>query len=463
MQKTILLNIPGPLTIRNYLLIPDGVFEILKKEGFKIVLVVPEPAYESVSKDFGGGDVFVESVVVNHKKNFVQRVFTFVTYYLNFTDVARLFARLGVRIDIPVAGGRPHLYYVKVFINSTLGKSKWVREWLTPRLDNLVYRERPYRFLFEKYKPDFVFLPDILSLQSVNLIREAKRQGIKTMGMPGSWDHFPKRFEPLHVDKLLVWNEAIKEEAIEYQNYKDENTTVVGVPQYDLFAKSELFMTRDEFVNKYGLDKDKKIIFFSSSTKYAPDDGDVVDILLKAVKSGEIKHDSQLFVRPYPGVAPEHKKFDKFNDEELVYINWIKEKKVFGHSGFAWYPTLDDIVSFMNMLKHSDVIISTYSTVSVEASAFDKPIININFDGYKDRPFETSVKRFKHFTHFNHVSSTNGVHHAQDKGDLIETVNKFLANPKANSENVAKLCEKMCWKIDGGTSKRIADRIISSV
>jgi len=63
--------------------------------------------------------------------------------------------------------------------------------------------------LFNKYKPDLVFLPDVHSIQDVTVLREAKRQKIKTIGMPGSWDHFPKRFEPLRVDKLMVWNEVI--------------------------------------------------------------------------------------------------------------------------------------------------------------------------------------------------------------------------------------------------------------
>lgn len=459
-MKTIFIGIFSPNQVRNFLLSPKGVFALLKKNGLKIVLLVPHTACEQIKKDFGADNIFIEPIVVDWKRNFLQNLYYFISSYMNFTEGARLFAWLGVRIDVPVADKKRYLYPLKVFIAETIGRSGWIRTNLMLKLDNLFYRQRPHKEIFDKYNPDIIFVLDVLSVPGASLIREAKRQNIKTIGMPASWDHLPKRFEPLHVDKLLVWNEALKKEAIELQNYKEENIHVVGVPQYDIFAQKEFLWSRQEFMKKFDFDPDKKTIFFSSSSVYAPDDGDIAEILIEAMKENKFSYPVQIFIRPYPGIAIDHEKFDRFEGQKSVYLDWIEQKKIFGHSGFAWYPKFDSMVHFVNLLCHCDIIISTYSSISVEASAFLKPIININFDGSKERSFNQSVKRFKHLSHFKHVLETNGVRQIEDKNDLLKTIDDFFKNPDLNKENVIKLRDKMCWKIDGQSSQRIADRLL---
>jgi hypothetical protein len=435
----------------------------LKKSGLKIVIFVPEQAYEDVKRDFENNNIVVEAVHVNWKRNLFQRIYYFISTYLIFTEGSKLFASKGIRLDIPVAGGRKYTYYLKLVIAGTLGKSNVVKNYIMPKFDSFVYRERPYKNLFNKYKPDLVFLPDVHSIQDVTVLREAKRQKIKTIGMPGSWDHFPKRFEPLRVDKLMVWNEVIKKEAIELQNYDSKNVFITGAPYYDIFTKNEFLLSREDFFNKFNLNQNKKLIFYSSGSKYAPDDGDVVDIILKSIKENKFNKSAQIFLRPYPGVKFDHDKFDKFNNEDLIYVDWIKPKKIFGHSGHSWYPTIDSIFHFYNTLYHSDIIVNTYSSVSVEASALLKPIININFDGYKNRPFEQSIKRFRQLSHYKNVMDTEGVKNVSNAVDLINTLNNFINDPSCNYVNTKELCDKMCWKVDGKSSERIANHILNFI
>jgi CDP-glycerol glycerophosphotransferase (TagB/SpsB family) len=298
-------------------------------------------------------------------------------------------------------------------------------------------------------------------MQDITLLREARRHGVKTVGMPGSWDHFPKRFEPLKLDTLLVWNETVKKEGIELQGYDEKNIAITGVPHYDIFAREDLLESRKSFCKKHGFDPAKKILFFASDSRYAPNDGDIVSIMLEAIKNKQFYRDAQILVRPYPGISSEHEKFDQFNNEPLVYVDWIEPIKLFGHSGFGWYPKFEEIVYFMNCLYHADVIVNTYSSVSVEGSAFLKPIININFDGYDTKPFEKSVKRFGRQTHSRHVLDTGGAIQAENAEALINIINAFLKNPETNEDNVITLRDKMCWRVDGESSKRIADHIIT--
>ncbi len=461
-MKTIFISLSSPTILRNFFLVPDGVFDKLKNSKIKIVLLAQSAACGQISKKFSGGNIFIEPIKLQWKMTIPQRIYNFFSTYLIFTGSLRLFSSLGVRNDIPAAGGRlgQLMYPLKAAVSRTLGKSLWIKKILMPKIDGLVYRSRPFKHIFEKHKPDLVFIPDVIGLQGIGILREAKRQKIKTLGMCGSWDHFAKKYEPLKVDRLLVWNEVLKKEAVELHNYNENNVFAVGVPQYDLFARKNLLMERKEFFDKFNLDMEKALIFFASEAKHSPDDGDIVEMMLNFMKENKFLSGAQIFLRPYPGVKFDHQKFDKFNGASNLYINWIELDKSFGMASHPWIPTLDRMIDFMNIIYHSDIIINTYSSISVEASAFLKPIININFDGYKKRPFNKSVKRFELLSHYKHVSETGGVRMAGNEKDLLDAINEFLSNPKSNLENTVRLRDKMCFKIDGKSSERIADHIL---
>lgn len=464
MNKTIFISISTPILIRNFLLMPNGLFDILKKQkDARIVLLVVDSAADVVRKDFVGANIVIESVKVKWRRSLLQKTGVFFNSYLNLTPLAWLEATMGVRIDEKaLKKKKKYPLFLKKFIANTFGKSKWIRIKLAPKIDNFIFSERPYKDLFDKYKPTVVFVPDIFGPQGLNILREARRQGVKSLGMTASWDHFPKRFEARKPDILLVWNEVLKKEAMELQDY-EENIFVVGVPQYDLFVQKEHLLPREKFFKNINLDPDKKLISFFSSSKRAPDDGDIVDIILKWIKKRKFSCDAQMYIRPYPGISSDHEKFDRFGKDNLIYTDWIEKRRLFGDSAHAWYPLFEGMIFFMNVLYHSDVIISTYSSISVEASAFLKPAININFDGYKQRPFEQSIKRSKYKSHFMHVLETNGVRQAENQQELFDLIEEFLKNPDANKENLAKLRDKMCWRIDGKASERIANKILEYI
>ncbi len=463
-HQTLFMTVFAPQIVKNFLLFPDGVLAQLKKHGMRIVLLVPTVSYEKMKEDFEDEHVHIEPVAVTWKhKNIFETIYFFFATHLIFTEGGRLFASMGVRLDKPVAGGKRFLYPLKIFIANTLGKSRFVKHKLFPWLDGLVHRERPYRELFETYRPDAVFLTDILNKPDVAVLREAKRQEIRAIGMPTSWDHFPKRFEPLQVDSLLVWAEPFKEEAVALHGYAPKHVSMTGIPQYDIFSKREYLVDRETFCKGIGLDPQKKLIAFFGGSSYAPDDGDIVDILVKGIKDGSLPKDAQLLIRPYPAAFGEEKKFEIYRNESFVYLDETPIQKVFPQKGNRWYPTIASAIHLMNLLYHADVIINTYSSVSVEASVFLKSAININFDGYQKRPFKESIKRFKHLSHYHHVFKTGGVLQAESSYDLIRFVNELLNNPTKNQASVEKLRDTMCWKVDGKASERIVQAILATM
>lgn len=462
-SKILFFSIPSPIMMRNYILAPNSVLSYLKNTGMKIVILVPESAYEQVRKDFEKENVVVESIQVDWKKKPLERFYAFIATYLVFTEMQRLLAKYGTRPDIPAAGGFSFLYPIKWLIANTLGKWRWFKNDVMARLDPLVYRARPHKAVFEKYNPDLIFLPHYHCIQDTLLIREAKRQGVQTIGMPGSWDSFVKRYEPQKLDTLLVWNEPVRGEAVKLQGYREENVKITGAPYYDLFTRKDLLLSREAFCKHAHFDPKKKIVFFGSRSKYTPNDPDIISIILDAQKTHGLADEVQVYIRPYPGVPYDHEKFDQFNDVSGVYVDWIETRKLFGHSGFAWYPTVDEVVHFMNCLYHADIVINTYSSISIEAGVFLKPIININFDGYAEKPYGRSVRRFQELSHFIHVNKTRGIIPVNNREELIHTINLFLKNPGMNRVNTEAMRERMCYKTDGKASERIAHHILEKL
>jgi hypothetical protein len=457
--KTVFVVISSGIILRNFLAFPGCFMDHIQGKA-RVVLLVPPDALSHVRSVYQRDLVTVEPVDYLYQLSLLQRLYNFVVSHLNFTDGARLFAFYGVRIDIARSFQNRALYPIKLLISKTLGRFSFFRNAVPRVLDRFLFKERIGKRVFDLYNPDLLFSTNVHHRLDVDLIREARRRDVKTIGMVGSWDHFPKRYEPIRVDALLAWNEPTRQEAITLQGYSYEDIILTGVPYYDIFTNSSLLTSREDFLAEQGLVPERKLIFFASGTVYAPDDEEVVARLIKGIRDDEYLSPVQMHIRPYPGVDEDFERFKRFGDESHVVIDKVIAKK-----GFAdpWIPEIEDIKYFANLLYHSDIVINTVSSTAIEASAFLKPIINIGFDGRHLRPYGESLRRFKQMTHYRHVYETQGTILVEHEKDLIPTVNRFLKDPAYNRENIIRLRDKMCWRIDGNSSARVVSAVLSSL
>ena len=118
---------------------------------------------------------------------------------------------------------------------------------------------------------------------------------------------------------------------------------------------------------------------------------------------------------------------------------------------------------FINELRdtlfHSDVVINTCSSISLDATAMNKPVINIGFD-LEQKEYLFSIKRYYDFNHFKPVVETGATKLALCFNELIHFILRYLNNPELENEERAQLRHNMCYKVDGQSSKRIADTFI---
>ena len=80
--------------------------------------------------------------------------------------------------------------------------------------------------------PQGIVVNGLAILSEVPLLRTAKRRGIRTVAVDPSWDNFTNKLIPVRqVDRLVVWNDIMKSQAIELHGYRDDMIRVAGAPQ----------------------------------------------------------------------------------------------------------------------------------------------------------------------------------------------------------------------------------------
>ena len=87
-------------------------------------------------------------------------------------------------------------------------------------------------------------------------------------------------------------------------------------------------------------------------------------------------------------------------------------------------------------LYYSDVTINTASTMSLDAIAHDKPVINIAFD-MVDKPYFKSVERYYEFVHYQPIIDSNATSIAKNKIELYEYLESYILDmDPMNSEDI---------------------------
>lgn len=436
---------------------PNGPFDQLlqKDQGrHRIVVLMNEQLMDRVARYQHLNNV--EFVPISKREHFTssQKAFRFFYSYLIFTGTTKLLATFGARADMPPAGGNRHLAPLKSFIAHTFGKVPGFKTVFIPWVYTFFFTDRPCKALFEYYKPVLMVTFNIAFYPDTDLVLEARRQGVLSIGMPQNWDHLNKYFIPIRADYLFIQNEPMHKEAVELQGYSYDKVIPVGFPQFDMeFHPEESLMSRAEFLENFGIKNEtSKLILFISGSVYAPDEGDILLEIGRWLMDSKFEDPTVLMVRPYVGqrsIEKDQEKYHALESHPSVVFNWR----------FNPDPVLEKRL-YLNMFYYADVIISVFSTTGIEAAIFDKPTITIGFDGFKKRPYHQSITRLEKLSHFKHVLDTGSVTVARSFKELYAQLKEYLAYPEKDAGKRKHLVEKMCYRADGHASERLAEGIL---
>lgn len=451
-QKTVFIILGFGMDIRNVL--KTDIFSMLKSEP-DIRLVIFSPlADEDFKKEYESENVIVEKVP-NHRGIITRRILAIKKYvWIKKTEV------LTIKIK------KPKLTRIVKTRDIILGKilSAIVRNpsrllKILNRLQLFFFRDKKAKYYFDKYKPDLVFYTTLYA-RDLCLEIEAQKRGIKTVCLIHSWDNpTAKGAFPVVPDKIVVWNEILKEEIAKHHEYPGKDIYVAGIPQFDIYYDKTRFMTKEQFFKKWGLDLYKKLITYATPMHgQAPFSPDIVNILYNAIKENYFSYPCQLLIRLHPRDFKErYKDFEGLNGIIIQMPGREADVKD------RWNPTEEDMLTLAETMYYSDVLINVASTIAIDAVTFDTPVVCIGFDGYQEKPYLSSCRRFYDYDHIKNIVATKGVRVAYSREELLEFTNLYMKNPDVDAEGREKIREEQCWRLDGSSGRRIAEFILENL
>jgi hypothetical protein len=453
---TIFIPVPFAVNVRDIL--RSSILSSLKSAGAKVVILSPAYQDPEFVREFADDKVVLEPLHPHQPGKAERRLDTF-----RFTLFSDLTHTVGFQTRPVHARGplKRALVYGANHVTRLLGQRRTERVLAGANLT--LFPDHQYGDLFRRHRPDLICLTRVFGQASdYPVLKRAVQEGVPTVLVVSSWDNLTsKGVFPARVDRLVVWNSIMADEAVELHGFDRSDVFVAGVPQFDVYADKSELPDRTTFLRRVGADPKKALITFALTNSYScPDEFDVLEMLWKAIRAGALGRPCQLLARIHPLAKTLGEAFpDRLRGLPDLLVDTPGRDTVYVDRD----ASLDDLKHLAATMWHSDVVINTCSTIAIDAAAFDTPVVCAAFDGYRTLPYDQSVRRFHDFTHFKKLLEIGGVRVAHGLDQLVGFLKTYLADRNVDSDLRAKIVERQCAPIDGRAGERIADLLLRSV
>jgi hypothetical protein len=449
-MKRILIPVSNSFFSRNFL--RNGFATMLKREGWSVIFLAPSEKIAYYKKEFGCDALFGE--LPRNEPSTADYFFRKLegwSIHSRFILLAHLyFLTRPNSKDSLIA--RLLIFPIRLLLWQ-LGRFRLWRAFIRSLFSFTPHHH--IRALLKDYAPDVVFCPFINLGQEWHFLKEAKKLGIRTVGMTPSWDNFySKTFLRVQPDALLVQTYFMREQAVCYGDYPLENIFVTGVPQYDRFFLGNGIVQRDEFLKSIGVDPKKKLIVFGCSGKISYEsDVAMLPILRGILDRLGLSDSTQVLVRPHPKRVLAEYVLEKSRRE----LNFIAETHLsrLDVSRDPWEFDEHSISFLANTLAHADVVITICTTFFVEAAIFGKPLVAIGFDIGKEKIYWNSSRRFAEWEHLADIFRTDGIWRVKSESELSCAISAYLANPTLHIAGRKRIVREQAVFTDGKSLERV--------
>lgn len=451
-QKTILLPVFHGHISRNLLL--TGIFKIWSaRDDIRWVIVTHDFKKDYLTSKFPGPNVVIEGLDLEMVKiPPVERFFKSLFFFFVKCRTIKMLQREQLDLESGVIR-----YLFRRLLTVIFGSSQTLRDLIRWFYYHLVPVKTVVTELFKKYRPDAVILPDMTFPVDNYILHQAKMLGLPSIAMLRSWDVLTtnKGIIRLKPDRLVVHNPWLKAAAIKWGDIKGDRIDIGGMPHFDIYFKGQPAKRR-LFFEKLGLDPEKRVILYSLNGGWGEGiSKDIAQIISRAVSDGRLPPDLQLLIRMHPNAPREH--FEK--DPHYVFywpegVRFNKGRLSDMEFTESWLQELYDVIYY------SDVTINAQSTMSIDAAALDKPVINICFDGYQKLPYIKSIRRLYDMDHYRPIVESGGVRQVWSESELIGWLNKYLADPSLDRAGRERIVSEQCFISDGRSAQTTAQYVL---
>jgi FkbM family methyltransferase len=232
-------------------------------------------------------------------------------------------------------------------------------------------------------------------------LRSARALGIRTAYCVASWDNLTNK-GLIHgpVDRVAVWNEAMKDEAVTMHGVEPDRVVVTGAAAFDHWFDWRPSGSRQAFCARVGLPADRPYLLYLCSSKFvAPDEAAFVQTWLARVRaaSGALRH-AGVLVRPHPQNSEQWAGVDL--QPFAPAVRWPE-----GVTAPVDEQTRND---YFDSIYHSAAVVGVNTTAEIESAILGRPVYTVLADDFRDTQEGT--------LHFAHLRRSGGglLHMASD-------------------------------------------------
>jgi hypothetical protein len=174
------------------------------------------------------------------------------------------------------------------------------------RVERAIPLRREVAAAFDRIRPDVLLVTPLLYFGSrqVDYVRVARARGIRSVLAVGSWDHLTTK-GLIHElpDRIIVWNELQRTEAVELHGARPDQVIVTGAQAYDHWFATRPSATREAFCTHIGLPPERPyFLYLCSSPFIAPQEVEVVRRWIRAIRGSSCQRlrTAGILVRPHP-------------------------------------------------------------------------------------------------------------------------------------------------------------------
>ena len=298
----------------------------------------------------------------------------------------------------------------------------------------------------------------------------ARRAGLPSAAIDFSWDNLTSNCKHLRkTDHLVCWTQRMREQAIGLHGFRPERSYVSGIMRFDHYFRRDhnanlqidanvanagraavRERSHEEFLISKGLDPRRKTILITTVTRgNYRDEPAIVRALIRARQERKFPGVPNIFIRLHPK-EDSYRDFQEFTRVPGVHVERSGTEMTLD-LGSRIEMDESDLVNLKDTLRHSDVVLNYASTITLEACAFDKPVVNIGFPPYFMNAYS--------FTHYRPVVELGAVRIVKSLEELVAEINAYLQNPGRDRENRKAAVREFIGYTDAKSYQRVADHL----
>ncbi len=366
----------------------------------------------------------------------------------------------------------PYSKYLEYCFAPSLERRPWVRSLMRVVWDTGLYRtgwfkaamvavrrwwfyEPGYEHIFRDGGADLAVATRLFNTDEWRFLEAARRCGVKTAATISSWDNLHSYgYLPFRADCVIVWNSLMADEARLKHGIDADRIRIAAPAQFDLYFRPSDLEGRDRYFSGIGLDPSKKLVTFTTADILG-DQPAVAELVYQTVVAEYL--DRQMLVRIHPQEDPEP--YRRLANGQAKLVVQIPGKSVPGVADRVFSGS--DLKDLACLMRYSDVVINVCSTITLDASVADTPVICYrSLSGYSNRQEIQRIIAAHDQTHFRPLLDGGALLIADNETALRSQVDSIMGDRQFERQKREIARKLMAPTADGQSGRNLAALIL---